>query len=508
MNGWFSLSRRPRIPRSSAGTWRALRIDRWRRAMVLSLMALLMVTVPAQSARAQAASDGSLTLDEAVARTLDGSREVREARLALEAAARDVAEARGRLLPRVDLSAQYGRNLTPPATFLPAILFDPNASPEEVTRVRFGLDNVWTGGLYLEQPLLEGRALAALRAASRYEALQNEGMRGTVHQAVTETRLRYYDLLLTQERERLARESLDRVRGTLRLTRALREEGLASEYEVLRMEVESSNLEPLLDRARTDRREAARALRLTMGMEPEGDPLRLEGSLATMELDEPQENTPQNRQLLAFSGMPTAEVTTEELIRVALEGQSALREVELERRVQEARVGAERADRLPRISLFGAYDIQAQQDGSPEFFGTSAERGYSRVLGLRVTVPLFTGLQRRARVQRAQTDLRRVENQRDLLGDRTEAEIRTLVERIEEARNRSRAQRRAMEQAERAYRIISAQFGEGLASQMEVTDAELALRQSEVNYAETVHGFLSARARLDVLIGQVPGVAF
>jgi len=488
----------------SGRSWPLAWLKPWWRILVVPLAVLFLA--PAQPTLAQTIPDGSLTLDEAVSRTLDGSREVREARLALEAAARDVAEARGGLLPRLDMNLRYGRNLTPPATFLPAILFDPDASPEEVTRVRFGLDNVWTGGLYLEQPLIEGRALAAVRAASRYQELQDEGVRGTVHQAVTETRLRYYDLLLAQERERLARESLDRVRGTLRLTRALREEGLASEYELLRMEVEVANLEPLLDRARTDRREADRELRVTMGLDPEGEPLRPEGSLSTLELEEADQNTPQNRALLAFSGVPTPEATTDELVRAALEGGSALREVELEQRVQEARIRAEQADRLPRISLFGAYDVQAQQDGSPEFFATSAQRGYSRVVGVQVTVPLFTGLQRRARVQRAQTNLRRVENQRDLLGDRTEAEVRTLVERTQEARGRARAQRRAMEQAERAYRIISALFGEGLASQMEVTDAEVALRQSEVNYAETVHGYLSARARLDVLIGRVPGV--
>jgi outer membrane protein TolC len=41
-------------------------------------------------------------------------------------------------------------------------------------------------------------------------------------------------------------------------------------------------------------------------------------------------------------------------------------------------------------------------------------------------------------------------------------------------------------------------------SQLELTDAEVALRQSEFNYAQAVYDYLTARARLDEAVGQVP----
>jgi outer membrane protein TolC len=37
-----------------------------------------------------------------------------------------------------------------------------------------------------------------------------------------------------------------------------------------------------------------------------------------------------------------------------------------------------------------------------------------------------------------------------------------------------------------------------------VTDAELALRQSEFNYAQAVYDYLTAQARLDLAMGRVP----
>ena len=54
--------------------------------------------------------------------------------------------------------------------------------------------------------------------------------------------------------------------------------------------------------------------------------------------------------------------------------------------------------------------------------------------------------------------------------------------------------------------IASSQYREGTGSRLEVTDAELALRQSELNYARAVYDYLVARARLDLAVGQVTGV--
>ena len=61
-----------------------------------------------------------------------------------------------------------------------------------------------------------------------------------------------------------------------------------------------------------------------------------------------------------------------------------------------------------------------------------------------------------------------------------------------------------MAQAQRGYEIVSAQYAEGLSSQLERTDAEVALRTSEFNYAQAVYDYLAARARLDQASGRVP----
>jgi outer membrane protein TolC len=94
----------------------------------------------------------------------------------------------------------------------------------------------------------------------------------------------------------------------------------------------------------------------------------------------------------------------------------------------------------------------------------------------------------------------RLAQARDRAGD----ELRTLVAGLDEARQRVASQRRAVEQARRGFDIASAEYRAGLGSQLQITDAELALRQSEFNYAQAVYDFLTARSNLDAARGTVP----
>ena len=84
------------------------------------------------------------------------------------------------------------------------------------------------------------------------------------------------------------------------------------------------------------------------------------------------------------------------------------------------------------------------------------------------------------------------------------SQIRTIAESIDEAHARAVGQALAVQQARRGFEIASAQYSEGLGSQLELTDAEVALRQSEFNYAQAVFDYLIARAQFDEATGQVP----
>jgi len=476
-------------------------------ATTLAAGAALVVYDASAAAQSAPAASGvrTLTLPEAVSIAMERSRRLGDARLGRDAAEERVTEARSRVLPRVDLSLRYIRHISAPPAFLPAIILDPDADPDELIQVPLGLDNRWTSALTVEQPLLAVPSWLRVRVAERNRALQTEAVRGEAHTVITRVRGLYYDVLLGAEQERLAANALDRARASLQETQALHREGLASEYDVLRFRVEVANLEPEVRRARNAHRHGLRALAVEIGIDHDPETLAVSGSLAALDLDAPEANGRANSVILASFGAEPGTVGAEALLARAFADRSELRQLGIEREMRRGAVRAERAEFLPRISLFGSYDIEAQQDGAPRFFGD--QRGYGRLVGVQLSLPLFTGFARTARMDRLQAEARQTTERLRFAREGTEAEVRSLLEVVEESRLRARGQRLAVGEAERAYQTVGALYRQGIGSRLEVADAQVALRRSELNYAEAVHEYLVARARLDAATGQVPGYA-
>jgi outer membrane protein len=450
---------------------------------------LMMVAVLPAEAVAQRAP---LTLDRAVNIALDGNRDLRDAELGLATARRQVREAWGSVFPTVNANALYTRNLTVPGTFMPRIFFDPNAGPDDLALVKFGSDNVWNFSVRAEQPVFRAAAFIGVGAAGRYEQLQRETVRGRAQAVVTRVRVSYYDVLLADEGVRLTESTVVRIRQTLEETKRMERAGIASTYDVLRLEVELANVEPALRRSRNAAHAARRALALELGL-PELEAVEVEGTLTAMLGDS-----------VPVVNGGSGGIVLESAVQEALRQRSDLRQLHLMEQLRRAEMRAEQSEYLPQVSLFGTYSIAAQQSGNPAFFGgPDAPRAYGRQVGVQVTMPLFAGMQRPARVAQRQLAIEQVRTQRSLLEDQVEHQVRTYVDQVNEARQRASAQRLAVQQAQRGHQIATVQYREGLSSALELTDAENALRQSEFNYAEAVYDYLVARARLDEAMGSI-----
>ncbi|MFW6199396.1 MAG: TolC family protein [Gemmatimonadota bacterium] len=456
--------------------------------------------------RAQVAQDvRQIGLQEALELVLDRNRDIVVARTGLVEAEERVSEAWSAVYPSVSFSGGYTRNISPQVSFLPAEFFPGSGDGgDEFVAVQFGADNTWQSNVSLEQPLFRAGAFIGVSAAGRYEELQEEVLRGSVQTTVTEVRIAYYDLLLAQEEVRLTENSLARVRASLEETRALNEAGLASDYDVLRLEVELANLEPQLRTARNRVARTRRDLALQLDME-ESENLAVEGSLAELNLDTVSANSPENRQILTLTGVEIGEsLDTAALVDRARSGRTDVLQAEATADLRQAELRVQQMEYLPEISLVGNYSIQAQQNGDPDFFGTGNTRAYSRSVGLQVSVPVFTGFQRDAAIDQRRAVLRGARVQAQVARDRARNQVLGFLDDVGEARIRADAQGLAVRQARRGYEIAEAEYTEGIAGRLQLTDAEVALRQSEFNYAQAVFDYLVARANLDRAVGEVP----
>jgi len=451
--------------------------------------------------------DQLFDIDRAVQIALRNNRSLRVSQLDLATAEKQVKEAYGGLVPEIDGSMGYTRNIEVPTSFLPGFIFDPALPPDSLIPVKFGSENQWSAGLTISQPLFDAALFTGVSTSGKFRSYQQEVLRGAAQLVATNVRVAYLNVLVAREAHRVTLNSVERVQGTLEETAALNRAGLASDYDVLRLEVQLANIVPQLRRTANAVRAAERNLAIEMGL-PRLEQAGAAGSLADMDLDSLAANDRPNRMILEFTGTgDVSAVDVDSLGEVARLHRSDLRQLEQRRGLEEARVKVERAELFPTLSAFFNWNLFAQEDDALNFFGEGPNQRFTTsAAGVQLSVPIFSGLRRWNRVEQRKIAVRQVEEQLADLGQRVQSEVRTTHDQALEARARAFAQRTAVRQAQRGFDIVTREYLAGTRTRLEVTEAEVSLRESELNYAQAVYDYLVAQARLDYVVGAVPAV--
>jgi outer membrane protein TolC len=176
-----------------------------------------------------------------------------------------------------------------------------------------------------------------------------------------------------------------------------------------------------------------------------------------------------------------------------LEQNATLRALKLQTEVNDAIVSVYRSESLPTLAAFGNYLWQSQNNA----LNFSANNARSAQVGLNVSWNLFNGLQTRARVNQAEVDYLKSEEQLTSAKYAMQTNIQSIRLRLESAKKRIDAQGLNVEQAEKGYKIAVTRFQTGSGTQLEVNDADLALLRARVNKAQAMYDYLVARADLE-----------
>jgi outer membrane protein TolC len=121
---------------------------------------------------------------------------------------------------------------------------------------------------------------------------------------------------------------------------------------------------------------------------------------------------------------------------------------------------------------------------------------------LNISWPIFDGLRAKAEMQLASTQAHIAELQWRLREEQVELEIAGARAEFNRARAAFEAQRTNANEATEAFQLASLRFSRGLGTQLEVSDAQLALLTSQSNEARSVYDLHLAAAELARALGQ------
>lgn len=445
-------------------------------------------------------SDIQWDLEDILTIALANNPGLRRALLSIDDAERLVFIAYSNVLPDISTSMNYTRNIEIPVNFIPESVFDPNGDPNKLVPIAFGTDNNWQGGFTIEQNLFQGPALVGVSTATIFRTVQTENYRATAQNVVTQARQAYYQVLIRQEIARLQAAQIGRLEENLSQNKKRAELGFMDDYDVMRLDVQLSILRPSLIQAKYDIAEAKRELALIIGI-----PLQLEyglkGDLNQFNIYSEQAVSPENsgiKQVDQMTQLPS-QLMGDDLDLSQQRGDLRLLQASLN--LKDKEIKAEKARLLPVITA--NYNLQwaAAEPDSPTFFENSAR---FQTIGLRVSMPLFSGWERISNLQRVQISKKDLLLQQLQAQENASHQVQSAMEQIYESLQIAQARKEAVEQVNEGYNRAQIRLDNGLGSTLELTEALLQVREAELNYAQTVFNYLSAKASYDLAIGRVP----
>ena len=448
-------------------------------------LAVAFIALPASS---QESAPRPLSLQDAVRLAMKQNPDLTSARLEVKRSDARVLEAWGNAMPAIDVSGQYVHMIDKPVTFFPDYFLYSflkgidSTTPKptgQLVPISFAPGFAASATLNVRQILFNGAVFVGVGAANIYSHLARDLYQAKQVETTTKVRKAYYSALLAHEAMDLMQSSLQNAEDNLKNVRVMSKQGIVSEYDELRASVGVENLRPMVIQSETNFNLALDNLRNTIGVTNKVD-LVLTDSLSFQAVDE--------------AILKRAEA-------LVLETNPGLSAVKRQIELNGAVVSAERSNYLPTIAAFGSYQYQAAK----EQFNFSTNDFYKGSnVGLTFSLSLFQGLQTYARVEQAQLEQRKSEEQQVSLERTLQTGLHSIVGTLQQARKRVEAQGKTVEMAERGYKIVTTRFLNNSATQLEVNDGQLALTQAKVNRVQAIYDYLIASADLDQLIGRLP----
>ncbi len=344
-------------------------------------------------------------------------------------------------------------------------------------QAQFGTAYTANAGFDLDQLLFDGQVFVGLQARSTAMEFSRKGAEVTQEQIKANIHKIYYQLVVGEKLMEVVDANIVRQEKLVRETREIYKNGFAEKLDVSKADVTLTNLLTEKRRVQTTLEKGMLGLKLLMGM-PAKDSLVLTDSVTEADLKED-----------ILEGVYTYNDRKE------------FQQLELAKKLGEYNVKRYKLTYFPTISAFGSYYKNAQRNEFNFFDFQSNEWFTSAVLGMRISVPIFDGFARDARIKRAKFELEQTQNNLSNLQLAIDNEVETARNNMRNAILTMDLQKRNMVLAEEVYEQTVKKYEQGLGSNLEITNAQAELRIAQSNYYTSLFDAILARVEYRTATG-------
>ncbi len=448
-----------------------------------AILAIFLSVLLSSNLKAQIALDTlQLNQKRAIEIALEQNNRLQATRLDIEQKKANRKAQLGKLLPQFDVSANYNHTLKKQRMYFGGSDDSKNPMarmfPED--GIEIGMTHNIQAGVRASMPLIVPQLWTSLGLSRRAVEQAIEEARSSEIKLKSEVRKAYVGLLLAQEQASVLRKSLMNIHTSYAQAKEKYHRGLIAEYDLLRLETQAENLKPNLLQAEENCRLSKMKLKVLLNLE-----LEQEISL--------QENIIDYEDYIY-----TQELASKE--QEDLSNNPLLRKLDLQSKSLKTSLKVKRMSFMPSLSLNFLYNYN-YANNSLELDKSKRWSPYS-MIGVNLSIPLFSGGSRYyevrgAKIQLEQLALQRLQAQREL-----SLALEQAQSQLQSAKEQFLAAEIAKRSATRGFTIAQARYNNGLSSLLELNDAELSLRQAQLNLSQAIYKYLLATYQIEELKGE------
>ncbi|RYF37773.1 MAG: TolC family protein, partial [Chitinophagaceae bacterium] len=347
---------------------------------------------------------------------------------------------------------------------------NPIVAPEDFgfVQAQFGTKYTAAAGVDLSQLLFDGQVFVGLQArrtsidfATKTAEVTKEQIKANVHKI-------YYQILAGKQQVGTIDANIARFQELLDDTREIFKNGFAEKLDVNKAEVSLTNLRTEKIRVENRLQTAYLGLKLLIGM-------------------------PVQNRLVLTDTLPET-IFSEDVLdsKFTYDNRVEYQQLELNKKLNEYNIRRYKLSYLPSVSLSSSY-YQLAQRNEFNFFKSGQPWFPSSSIALKISVPIFDGFAKAARVKTAKLQLEQTSNNLKNLELSIDKEISESRTNLRSAVATMDYQKKNMQLAEEVYNQTKLKFEQGLGSNLEVTTSQTELTTAQNNYYGALYDAIVAR---------------
>jgi outer membrane protein TolC len=384
-------------------------------------------------------------------------------------------ETLGALLPNISISGQYVNNLKKPVMFLPQGMELIGGGKDYM---EIGSANSYQLSASAALPLVNFSLWESINAKQYDMDLIIEQCRASKIDMAKQVKDAYYAVLLAKASLDVLEQSINNAKETLESTKAAYEQGVVSEYDYIRAQVQVNNLNPTYISAKNSLELATLQLKMILSLPAN----------QKIEMTETLESFATNISLLDMMQKDAN-----------LDNNTEIKQIDLNIKSLQSKLKTINTQHLPSLSAFASYTVQTQAD---DFKFNDYNWVKSAQVGLQLSIPVFSGLTVVNQSKQAKIAIKELELQKQYVIDGMDLNIRSAIDNMKAANEQLIANKDAIAQAARGYDIAKVRYQTGSGTILELNDSELSLTQAKLNYQQSLYNFLTAQSNLDKVMGK------